>query len=1081
MKRFAFGVVVFTKIAIVAFALLLAWGGPLYAQTTTGRITGTVGDQTGAVIPGVEITVRNPATGLSRTVISNDSGTYAVPLLPPAVYEVEVSLPGFRREVRAGITVQVDAVVRVDFALVVGQVSEVVEVTADAPLVQSETASLGLVMDGRKMTDIPLNARHVMMLTILTPGVMPLVEGSNLTTQNLSFHAMGSRERDNNFLLDGVSATDPGTQQLTITPSIDAVQEFKLMAGTYSAEFGRSGGGVLNIQTKSGTNAFHGTVFEFVRNDVFDARNFFAEDTPPLRRNQFGTVLTGPIKTDRAFFMFNYEGNRIRKTHTALARVPTDRQRSGDFSEFSKQLIDPITRTPFPGNVIPASRMDPRGRKIADFYPVSNRPTIAGSNYLTLAGEQTNFYVVTGRVDYRVSDRQNAFVRVAWQNKAREEPNFDLGSELPGFGLVYGTAGRNVAVSDTYVFGPRTVNEFRVGFNRLVAFIYPTQFEQDLAKEIGITGVESQIHPSDFGLGFPTTLVTGLSDLDNHRGHQGFTDNNWHFFDMLAVTRGNHQMKMGAEVQTLMLNVGTKGCPNGCFRFDGRYSGNALADLLLGYPYRTDRRLGFKRSHTRNRALNLFFQDDWKVTPELTLNLGLRYDLQTPPVDSNEDYAAFDSVSRQIVIAGKSGPQTFQHPVFPDQTITLAGGADHGIPRGLYHSDLNNYSPRFGLAWSPRALNIVLRAGYGIFVTPEIPNLSFGFKNGAYPWVIPETFIGARDTPNITLRDPFPEALARGSIRTRAMDINRRDGYVQHWNLGIQRQIGANMMLDVSYAGSKGAKILGSRNINRAVLGPGSVASRRPIPGWGSITQTERRISTSFHSLQAKFERRFSEGLTFVSAYTWSHAIDYGGPRQGGALTPQDDYNLRAERGNPAWDLRHRSVNSYSYELPIGSGKPLLGGVSGVASKFVSGWQIAGITTFSTGQTWTPEVAGDISLTGGRFVRPNRICDGMLPRGERGPARWIDKSCFVTPERGTFGNSGRGIMKAPGTNNWDITVTKNTPIGDRQRVEFRAEFFNAFNHPRFKKPVTRVNSPNFGTLTQAWDARQIQFGLKYFF
>jgi len=1013
-------------------------------------------------------------------VVTNESGTFSVPLLPPAVYEVDAALAGFRKEIRSGVTVQVDAVVRVDFRLRVGDIQDEVKVSADAPLVQSETASLGSVMDSQRVTAIPLNARHVMMLTALTPGVMPVVEGSNLSSQNLSFHAMGARERDNNFLLDGVSASDPGTQQLTITPSIDAVQEFKLAVGNYSAEFGRSGGGVLNIQTKSGTNRFTGTVFEFLRNDIFDARNFFSTSKPPYRRNQFGTVVSGPIKKDRAFFLFNYEGNRIRRMSQFLARVPSERQRQGDFSELSAQLVDPTTGNPFPGNVIPLARMDSLGRGIAAFYPSPNRSGASSSNYLTTAKERNDLNVTTGRVDTRISDKQNLFVRFSWQNASRDDPNFDLGAELPQFGLAYSTGGRNVAISDTYVFGPRVVNEFRVGFNRLVAYIYPELYKQDIAKQLGITGVESQIHSNTQVLGFPTTRLTGYSLLDSNRSSQRFNDNNWHWFDMAAVTRGNHQMRMGAEVQTLMLNVWTAGCPNGCFTFDGRYSGNAFADLLLGYPSQTQRSVGFSPSHTRMRVLNMFYQDDWKVTSRLTLNLGVRYDLQTPPVDSDSDYAVFDKVSKQIVIAGKSGPQQFAHPI-TGQPITLAGGADYGIPRGLYHPDLNNYSPRFGFAWSPEGIGIVLRGGYGVFVTPEIPNLSFGFHNGSYPWVVPQTFNGSATAPNLTLRNPFPDALAADSITARAMDINRRDGYMQHWNLGVQHQIGGNMVIDVAYAGSKGAKILGSRNINRAALGPGTVASRRPIANWGDINQTERSIASTFQSLQTKFERRFSGGLTFVSAHTWSHAIDFGDPSQGGARTPQDDYNMRAERGQPAFDIRHRWVNSYSYELPVGSGKSVLRNASGFVGKLVSGWQVSGITTFSTGQSVTPEVNGDISLTGGAFVRPNRIADGMLPSDQRSATQWLDKNAFVIPERGTFGNSGRGIMKAPGINNWDIALTKNTAFAENQRIEFRAEFFNTFNHAQFKKPEIRVDLPTFGILTQAKDGRQIQFGLKWYF
>jgi hypothetical protein len=1073
---------------VALFAILAATfgGSSVLAQTTTGRIVGTVTDESGAVIPGVVVGIRNPDTGLTREVLTNESGNYAVSLLPPAVYEAQASLPGFRQEVRSGVTVQVDAVIRLDFALHVGTTTDKIEVTADAPLLQSETASLGQVMDSRKVTEMPLNARHVMSLTLLTPGVMPIVQGSNLGTQNLSFHAMGARERDEAFLLDGVSAQDPGTQQLTITPSIDAIEEFKLQASTYGAEFGRSGGGVLNIQTKSGANAFHAVAFEFLRNDLFDARNFFATTKPPYHRNQYGTVLSGPIKKDRAFFMFNWEGSPIRQVQYTLTKVPTGSQRSGDFSDLGKQIIDPLTRQPFPGNIIPADRLDPTGQKIAAYYPLSNRATTNGSNYLTAGKLLRNFNTVTGRTDFRISERQSVFARVSWQDTYQEDPNFGLGSNLPGFGLVYFTKGRNVALSDTYIFGPRVVNEFRVGFNRLIGEIEQAQYQQDLAKQLGITGVQTTYYPG-FGLGFPTTNVSGYASLNNNRGHQRFPDNVWHFFDTMNVTHGNHVMKIGGEFQTLMFNWGSVTCPNGCFTYDGRYSGNAYADLLLGYPAQTQRSIGYSRAHERMRVVSGFFQDDWKATSKLTLNLGVRYDFQTPPVNADGDFSVFDPITRQVVIGGKSGPQTFPNllsilndPLYSNPTITLAGGADYGIPRGLYKPDLKNFSPRLGFAWSPEALHTVIRGGYGIFVTPEIPNVMNPFHTGAYPWVIPQTFNGDATTPNISLRNPFPSALAASSISTAAIELHKPEGYVQQWNLGIQRQLGTNMMIDISYAASKGTHILGSHNINRAALGPGSIASRRPIQGWGDIIQTERNINTNFNSLQAKVERRFSSGATFVSAYTWSHAIDNGGPSQGGSGI-QNDNNLRAERGNAVWDYRHRWVNSYSYELPFGNGKAFLSGVSGIASHLISGWQVAGISTFSTGQSFDPIVPGDISLSGGTFVRPNRICDGMLPRGQRTPQNWINPACFVTPPTGTFGNSGRNVMKAPGMNNWDLTLMKNIRIGETQKLEFRAEFFDAFNQTHFGVPENRVNQPTFGSLITASDGRDIQFGLKYSF
>jgi hypothetical protein len=1057
------------------------------SQTNTGRIVGTVTDESGALIPGVVVMVRNPTTGFSRGVVTNESGTFTVPLLPPAVYEVEATLPGFRPELRSGITLQVDAVLRLDFELHVGSIADKVEVMADAPLVQNETASLGQVMDSRKVTDIPLNQRHFMTLTVLTTGVMPVVQGSNLSSQNLSFEANGGRERDNNFLLDGVDNNDPGNGQLNIVPSVDAIQEFKISTTNYGAELGRAGGGVLNVQTKSGANDYRAVFFEFLRNNAFDARNFFAPTKPPYKRNQFGTVLSGPIKKDRAFFMFNYEGNRIRQTDTALATVPSVKQQAGDFSEASKALIDPLTGQAFPGNVIPPDRIDRLGAAMAAYYPAPNRgitgPT--SNNYLSTAKGLWNFDIITSRVDYRVSDKQSIFGRFTWQDSYQVDTGFSKGTQLPNYGTVYfQPIGRNVALSDTYVFGPNVVNEARIGFNRLIGGLFGQYYQRDIAKELGLPGVQSEINPAVgqyTSYGLPTINVTGLSAIGGTSAQIRY-DNTWHFFDMLAVTQGNHQMKMGGEFRTLMFMFNSGGgSPNGSFTFDGRYSGNPFADMLLGYAAQTSRAIGDAHSHSHDRQGGLFFQDDWKVTRNLTMNLGVRWEVMTPYTDADDAMAVFDPGTGQIVIGGKSGPQTFRNPIYPDRTITVPGGADLGIPAGLYFTDRNNIAPRFGFAYSPKVAKIVVRGGFGIFTTPEIPNPQYSYRNSSYPWVIPQTFIGDSKTPNVTLADPFPDALGNTSITARALDRNWRNGYMEQWNLGIQHPIGTDMVIDIAYAGSAGKKLQGSRDINQPQPGPGSVASRRPFPSFGSIVQNERSISSNYHSMQVKFERRFSRGLSLVSAYTWSHSIDYQSPNSTGSGGTQNNYNLRAERGNSPWDIRHRLVNSYSYQLPIGSKKRFFSGASGPVGTLISGWQVAGITTLSTGQSFTPIVSGDIAGIGATSVRPNRVADGTLPREQRTPAHWFDTSAFTIPAAGTFGNAGRNILKAPGTTNWDLTLMKSTALGEQHRVEFRVEFFNAFNHAAFNIPNATVNSPSFGTLFSSNPARQVQFGLKLYY
>ncbi len=1063
--------------AILIIVLAICGGVSAFAQTNTGRITGTVSDTTGAVIPGVEVTVRNPATGLSRNTITNESGNYQVPLLPPAQYEVQVALAGFSTEVRSGITINVDAVVRVDFSLKVGNAAEKIEVVADAPLVQNETATLGQVIDSQKMTNIPLNARHFMALTVLSTGVLPDVQGGD--RQSPSFYANGVSRNKNNFLFDGVDNNDTGNAQLVIIPSVDAIEEFKLSTSAYGAELGRASGGVLNVQTKSGTNDYHITAFEFLRNNALDARNFFAPVKQPYHRNQFGTVVSGPIKKDKAFFLFNYEGNRIRRTDTALAKVPTAKERAGDFSETAGQLIDPLNGQPFAGNIIPLNRINTVTKAIGDFYPSPNRPLSGGSNYVSNARAIRNFDIYTGRVDYHVSDKQSLFGRFTWQDTYEIQTNFDTSATLPRQGnTFFQPLGRNAAFSDTYVISPRAVNEFRVGFNRLLGGIFDETYGTDYAKQFGVFGVQSSYFPNPVRFGWPRATVTGFSSI----GTTGFSaqdrkDNTWHWYDMLALTRGNHQMKVGGELRTYYINIFIDSQPNGSFSFDGSYSGigNGFADMLLGYPSRTNRTVGNSYTHNRSRAFSAFFQDDWKATPQLTLNLGVRYEMQTRAINvlkgNDANMAVFDPITRQILISGRSGPQTFTEPV-TGKVVTLNGGLDFGYPDGLYENDLNNYAPRFGFAYSPKFMRTVIRGGYGIFFEPEIAAKNHGNRDSAYPYNLPQTYTAARGIPNITMYDPFPAGVnAANTITAIANDPKQKDGYVQQWNLTLQTPLGHNMALETAYVGTKGTKLTSSRPINQPAVGTTSV---RPIPGWSNITQNERANLSAYHSFQAKLERRFSAGITAIASYTWSHSIDC-------CSGIRDPYNLRWERSTSSFDVRHRQVNSFSYDLPFGSNRHFLASASGPFAKIVSGWQIAGIATFSTGNPFTPSVSGDVSLIGAGSARANRVADGNLPRGERSALKWFDTSAFTRPTTGTFGNGGQNTVYAPGINNLDLTFTKNTKIGENHRVEFRTELFNSLNHAQFLLPNSVLNSGQFGTITSARDGRQIQFGLKFYY
>lgn len=1066
------------KTVLLAACITACAAGSLLAQSNTGRITGTVTDGTGAVIPGVDVVVKNPQTNLSRTAVTNESGTFQVPLLPTGSYEVQASLPGFSTGVRSGVTVNVDAVVRVDFSLKVGEISDKILVTADAPLVQSETATLGQIMDSQKIANIPLNARHFMSLTVLSTGVLPDVQGGD--RQSPSFFANGVSRNKNNFLFDGVDNNDTGNAQLVIIPSVDAIEEFKLSTSAYGAELGRASGGVLNVQTKAGTNAFHATFFEFLRNDALDARNYFAQVKQPYRRNQFGTVVSGPIVKDKLFFLFNYEGNRIRRTDTARGRVPTLLERQGNFSETAAAVRDPLTGLAFPGNIIPTSRMNTIAKNIATFYPDPNVALNAGSNYTGNARAIRDFDIITGRIDFRPSDKQSIFTRFTWQDTFEVQTNFDGAATLPRQGnTFFQPLGRNIAVSDTYVISSTVVNEFRVGFNRLLGGIFDETYGHDYAKELGVTGVQSSFFPENKRFGWPRASVSGYSSV----GTTGFSaqdrhDNTWHWYDMVAITKGNHQMKVGAELRTYYINIFIDSSPNGNFTFDGRYSGQAFADMLLGYTSRTQRTVGNSYTQNRSRAFSAFFQDDFKATPHLTLNLGLRYEMQTRSInvlkDNERNFAVFDPKTAQIVIGGRTGIQTFRNPI-TGATITLPGGQDLGYPDGLYNNDLNNFAPRFGFAWSPTFMKSVLRGGYGLFFEPEIAAKNHGNRDNAYPWNIPQIFTGASagQVPNITMNDPFPAALASSSLLTTANDPKQKDGYVQQWNLTLQTPIGRSMALETAYVGTKGTKLVSSRPINNAVIGTGAIQSRRPFTAFAAITQNERAGSSNYHSFQAKLERRFAGGLTAIGSYTLSHSIEC-------CSGIRDAANLAWEKSPSSFDVRHREVNSFSYDLPFGPNKPFANG-TGPASKIVGGWQIAGIVTFQTGNPFTPSVTGDLANVGDSSSRPNRIKDGTLARGERTANRWFDTTAFVAPAAGTYGNSGQNIVYGPGVNNLDLTITKNTKFGENRRVEFRTELFNALNHGQFLRPNTTVGTAQFGTITAARDARQIQFGIKLVF
>ncbi len=1043
---------------------------PIWSQGFTATLVGRTLDESGAVLPGVTVTVTLLATGRTRTATSDDAGNYAFLLLPPSEYTVGAEKRGFRKEVRKGIVLQVEQRAGIDLTLQVGEMTETIEIEGRSPLIQSETAAVGAVIDRKKIVELPLNGREFQQLAQLLPGTFPPAQGSSLSFRG-GFHCAGTRETANYFLLDGIDNNNSAANQYTFRPSIDMIEEFKVQLSTYAAEFGRGAGGQINIITKSGTNTLHGNFFEFLRNSALDARNFFSlpGKQPPLRRNQFGATAGGPITIpglyqgrNRSFFFFSYEGIRIRRGVTRSAAVPRREMVDGDFSSLLGaprpiQILDPSGRRPFPDNRIPVGRIDRVGGAIARLYPVPNDPSDPVRNFVSSPSQPQDADQYSARVDHLFSSRGSLMFRYSINQDDQIEA-FDslvgtIGTNLPGFGRIDGQRTQSISLTYTRILSPRAVNEFRFGYNRLRQTRFPESRGRDMVGVLGLGGIRTD--PRDFG--FPAVRVTGFDPLgDSTQLPQGRADNTFHWVDNFSLIRGSHILKTGLDLRPFQSNNFNPIFARGDFRLTGLFSGFGLADLLLGLVEQTTRGVGDPARGRRQKSYGFYVQDDWKVTPALTFNLGLRYELNLPLYDVQNRMSSFDPSTRAILLAGRNG-----------------------VRRSIFEPDRNNFAPRFGFAWQlPGERKTVIRGGYGVFYDLVIVGNELGALYFNAPFRSTQIFNGTQANP-ISLADPFPTQLVgAAALAPNGVQQDLRNSYLQDFSFGVQRELFRNAMVEVAYVGSKGTKLMRTRNINQAYPGPGSIASRRLFPGFGNINFRESSANSSFHSLQLRVEKRLSHGLSFLTAYTFSKSIDDASAVLGSAGTtnnPQNSHNLRLERALSDFDTRQRLVVSYIYELPLGRGKRYLNG-PGSIERILGGWQVSGIAAFQSGNPFTPRLSRDVSGTGQLQDRPNLIGNPKLNRPD--PALWFNTGAFAIPPSGTFGTAGRDILIGPGRNDYDFALTKKQRLGERYTLEFRAEFFNLLNHPLFNLPNAIADSLQFGKIFSASAARQIQFALR---
>ena len=1088
-------------------------------QTVTGTIVGTVSDTSGGVIPGVQVAVTNDATKVSYNVVTNADGQYVVPFIPPGEYTITAGHEGFKKQVLSGLTVQVEQRVRADIVLQVGAVTQTVEVASVAPLLSTENSSVGQVVDNRDVVDLPLNGRQFMELAFLTPATHASAPGHyNEILQGFAVTSVGGRPTNNNFTLDGVDNVSPNCGYFSVSPSLDAVQEFKIQTSNYSAEFGRTGGTVINVATKSGTNDLHGSLFDFVRNNALgDSRNFFKPTVDVLRRNDWGGSVGGPVVfphiyngKNRTFFFFDAEFLKLRTPQTSAGRVPTGGILTGDFSQEDYTIYDPATtrldangicciRDPFPGNVIPADRISQTALKALTFYPQPNNPSDPFRNYINNEPFKRDTRQIVARVDHQFSSRDNFFGRYAQSDRTDFYPG-----TIPNMGETdYQFYGRNVAANWVHTLSPQLVNEFRAGYNRLnFGYVSPRQ-GTDFSSQLGISGIQT----GRFA-GFPQFGISGYTGLGDVTPY-GNVDNVYQLVDMMSLAKGRHSIKLGIDVRRVQNDYYIPPIPNGAYTLAGTYTSDkpgdylptGFADFLLGVPDYTVIGYFGDIGRTRTTNWNAFIQDDWRVTPNLTINLGLRYELYTAPKDKYGRLGFVDPATGVMTYAKNA---RLNNPI-PGTGITEA---DLKFPftrvsrDSFLFGDDNNFAPRVGFAYKlPFSPNTVIRAGYGVSYV-YMPFSDFGGISQQLPpfAVEPEVYgdFAYATIPGYNFNAAGARAVLQAGAPTRisGFDPHFHWGDIQQWSFDVEHQWG-NLLLDVGYIGNS-AQHLAQRYLTNNPMTPGlgSVQSRRPWPDYAQVMQDQSDIDNFYNAGTVRVEKRFSRGFSFTTAYTWAKSLGYGSeiygtPGQDAAYGIQDPLNRRLERGLSPDDVRHRLSVSYIWELPFGKGKAFGAGAPAAVKYLIGGWQLNSIMGFQSG--FHLSATGGAITNMGWSTRPDQICD---PNSNFtfSVNEVFNTSCFTKPAPldpvnlpglTKFGTAARGTIATHPQQVVDFSIIKNTQLRERVNVQFRAEAFNLLNHPNFATynslPYRNFDSSYFGKVYAADDPRLIQLGLKFIF
>jgi hypothetical protein len=1125
----------------------------LLAQVDRGSIVGLVTDPAGARVPGAQVTVTNLAANQSTSVTTDEKGQYTADLLRIGTYSVTVEKPGFQKAIQPSVDVGVNQAARVDIALLVGSINESVQVTTAPPLLQTEASSLGTIETERRISELPLNGRNFIQLAYLGPGANGGQTGSNVSggvfeneRANEAVSVNGLRVSNNNFLLNGVDNNEFGLGGVIVLPPPDAIQEFRTEENSMSAEFGR-GGAAVNVVLKSGTNRIHGGAYEFIRNDKLDAVNYFNQGQQPFKRNQFGAFLGGPIRKNRTFIFGDYEGSRLRESQPFISTVPTAAERAGDFSDrltgntFSPcatpspadtfdtgTIFDPFSthdytcadggvvslRNPISGtNIIPAGSINAVGQNVANFYPHSNLPGLT-NNYLANQNHVNSQDSFDVRLDHRFRDQDQMFASYSFGDVRSQRPG-PLGPLFGGLDCcpsASNSRAQHMGLGYTHTFSAQLLNDLHGGYFRYAVNALPFNFGKSIGSDdLGIPNANRSTDPNSSGL---TNIdIAGFTPLgDSMFLPEHVFENIFQVADTLTWIRGRHSLKVGVDFRRQQRNFYQVTAPRGFFDFGGVYTndlstangGNGLADLLLGIADANEQDFLLGLYPTRYWDLGEFVQDDFRIRPNLTINLGLRYDITSP---ANGRVGNFD-LNRAIVVTSYG-----QNPV-----------SHAGV-----QFDKKDWAPRVGFAWSVQH-NTVVRGAFGVFYSAEAnifddlglnpPQLTFlasTFNPGAIPSAAQLISTGF---PNAL---PVRDALhISGPVKTTGP--KRIIPRIMEWNLGVQHQFGNNFLAQIGYVGTRANHLWNheASDLNQPLqildtnfCGPDP---NNCIPNFGRRYFNQQPNMTAvlpldfpqlemfYNSFQASLNKRFANGFNFLAAYTFAKNLGNADGNTGGFI--QNSYRADLEHGPVVPDLRHRFTISYLYELPIGHGRRFMGEMSGIADAFFGGWQVAGITTAQSGEAVTAVMSSDLSNTGSFSYRPDQIAKpydfsfntasqgtdfGCTNPGHQTLDCWYNQAAFAAPALApgqqsahSFGDSRIGNLRGPDLVDFDFVLQKNFRIRESQEVEFRAEIFNLLNHPNFGLPgggsSVPVDVPGGASITNtSTDNRQIEFALKYTF